>query len=88
MLRILAGLIPVTRAAASGSPDEAVTGPRRDIGMVFQSSILLPWRTVLDNVLLPAEILGIPRWHGPATARMSCCGWSASKGSTTNIRKS
>ncbi len=59
LLRILAGLIPVTGGSVRIA-DEAVTGPRRDIGMVFQSSILLPWRTVLDNVLLPAEILGIP----------------------------
>jgi len=60
LLRILAGLIP----ASAGSVEIAgqkVAGPRKDIGMVFQSSILLPWRTVLDNVMLPAEILGIPR---------------------------
>ena len=59
LLRILAGLIPATSGTVriGGAP---VTGPRRDIGMVFQSSILLPWRTVLDNVMLPAEILGIP----------------------------
>ena len=59
LLRILAGLIKpsVGRVEIGG---EVVTGPRKDIGMVFQSSILLPWRTVLDNVILPAEILGIP----------------------------
>jgi NitT/TauT family transport system ATP-binding protein len=60
LLRILAGLIP----ASAGSVEIAgqiVAGPRKDIGMVFQSSILLPWRTVFDNVMLPAEILGIPR---------------------------
>src|SRR5207344_638542 len=34
-------------------------GTRRDIGVVFQSSILLPWRTILDNVMLPAEVLGL-----------------------------
>ncbi|HZP79496.1 MAG TPA: ABC transporter ATP-binding protein, partial [Pseudolabrys sp.] len=60
LLRIIAGLI----RASAGSiviASQQVTGPRKDIGMVFQSSILLPWRTVLDNVMLPAEILGIPR---------------------------
>jgi NitT/TauT family transport system ATP-binding protein len=60
LLRILAGLIkPSSGRVEIGG--ETVTGPRKDIGMVFQSSILLPWRTVIDNVMLPAEILGIPR---------------------------
>ena len=36
-----------------------VQGTRRDVGVVFQSSILRPWRTVLDNVMLPAEVLGL-----------------------------
>jgi NitT/TauT family transport system ATP-binding protein len=39
--------------------------PGRDVGMVFQQPLLLKWRTVIDNVLLPAEILGLPM----ATAR-------------------
>src|SRR5947199_10270668 len=34
--------------------------PARNIGMVFQQALLLKWRTVLDNVLLPAEIVGLP----------------------------
>jgi NitT/TauT family transport system ATP-binding protein len=68
LLRILAGLIP----ASAGSVEiasQTVAGPRKDIGMVFQTSILLPWRTVLDNVMLPAEILGIPRERAEARAR-------------------
>ena len=32
----------------------------RDVGMVFQQSLLLKWRRILENVLLPAEILGLP----------------------------
>ncbi len=56
LLRILAGLLDyqVGSVALDG---QAIRGTRRDIGVVFQSSILLPWRTVLDNVLLPAEVL-------------------------------
>ncbi|MEO1103623.1 MAG: ABC transporter ATP-binding protein [Pseudomonadota bacterium] len=34
--------------------------PGRDVGMVFQQPLLLKWRNVIDNVLLPAEILGLP----------------------------
>jgi NitT/TauT family transport system ATP-binding protein len=60
LLRIIAGLIPASAGSVTIA-DQRVEGPRKDIGMVFQSSILLPWRTVLDNVMLPAEILGIPR---------------------------
>jgi NitT/TauT family transport system ATP-binding protein len=35
-----------------------VDRPRRDIAMLFQRPALLPWRSVLDNVLLPAQIFG------------------------------
>jgi NitT/TauT family transport system ATP-binding protein len=56
LLRIIAGLIPPTSGslAIGGVP---VTGPRRDVGMLFQTPALLPWRSVLENVLLPIEIL-------------------------------
>ena len=37
-----------------------VAGPRRETGVVFQSPVLLPWRTVLDNVLFPVELLRLP----------------------------
>jgi NitT/TauT family transport system ATP-binding protein len=35
--------------------------PRRDIGMMFQTSVLFPWRTIRQNVRLPGEILGLDR---------------------------
>jgi NitT/TauT family transport system ATP-binding protein len=38
-----------------------VTGPRPDVGVVFQSPVLLPWRTVLNNVLFPIELLKLSR---------------------------
>ena len=42
-----------------GDPEHPFT-PGRDVGMVFQQPLLLKWRTVIGNVLLPAEILGLP----------------------------
>ena len=33
-----------------------MTGPRRDIGMMFQQATLFPWRTTIENVVLPIEI--------------------------------
>ncbi len=42
-----------------GDPEHPFT-PGRDVGMVFQQPLLLKWRDVIGNVLLPAEILGLP----------------------------
>ncbi|MBI4492146.1 MAG: ATP-binding cassette domain-containing protein, partial [Chloroflexi bacterium] len=56
ILKILAGLVSPT----SGEVEifgELVRGPVSDVGMVFQAPVLLKWRTVLDNILLPIEIL-------------------------------
>lgn len=43
--------------------------PGRDVGMVFQQAVLLKWRTILDNVILPAEILHLPRGQSRSRAR-------------------
>jgi NitT/TauT family transport system ATP-binding protein len=58
LLRIVAGLLPASEGSVvmDGQP---IRGTRRDVGVVFQSSILLPWRTILENVMLPAEVLGL-----------------------------
>jgi NitT/TauT family transport system ATP-binding protein len=60
LLRILAGLERASsgRALLGG---RIVNGPTREVGVVFQASVLLPWRTVLQNVLVPAEIQGRDR---------------------------
>jgi NitT/TauT family transport system ATP-binding protein len=57
MLRLIAGLLPASAGEITVS-GERVTAPRRDIAMMFQRPALLPWRTVLDNVLLPVQIYG------------------------------
>ena len=48
----------------NGAP---IIEPSRDVGIVFQDAVLLPWRTVIENVLLPVEILGLP--HAEYQAR-------------------
>ncbi|CAN5653509.1 ABC transporter ATP-binding protein [soil metagenome] len=55
LLKIMAGLIPPSRGRVvlAGRP---VTGPRHDIGMMFQQATLFPWRTTIENVVLPIEI--------------------------------
>jgi NitT/TauT family transport system ATP-binding protein len=57
LLRMIAGLLPTTAGEVRVS-GERVTGPRRDIAMMFQRPALLPWRSVIDNVLLPMQIFG------------------------------
>jgi len=60
LMRIVAGLAAPTNGvvAVDGVP---VSGPQRKIGLVFQVPALMQWRSALDNVLLPTEILGLDR---------------------------
>jgi NitT/TauT family transport system ATP-binding protein len=60
LLRIMAGLDRATRGKVL-LRGETITAPRRDLGIVFQQPTLLPWRTVLDNVLLPAQMQHLDR---------------------------
>jgi NitT/TauT family transport system ATP-binding protein len=59
LLRLLAGLLPCTTGSLSlgGAP---LRGPGRESAVVFQSPVLLPWRTILQNVLLPIEFRKLP----------------------------
>jgi NitT/TauT family transport system ATP-binding protein len=67
-LKLLSGLIP----HSSGTirlRGKIVDAPQNDIGIVFQSPVLLPWKTAVNNVLLSAKVLGLnmkasrPRAH-------------------------
>ena len=55
LLKIMAGLIPPSTGRVV-LQDQPVTGPRRDIGMMFQQATLFPWRTTVENIVLPIEI--------------------------------
>jgi NitT/TauT family transport system ATP-binding protein len=67
LLSMLAGLFPATTGSISidGQP---LTGPHPKAGVVFQTDLLLYWRSVLDNVLLPIEIKRRPRTEYVARA--------------------
>ncbi|HEU4441468.1 MAG TPA: ABC transporter ATP-binding protein [Burkholderiales bacterium] len=56
LMKLISGLHPVSSGVLTveGKP---VRGPLRSVGMAFQNSNLLPWRTALENVLLPLEIV-------------------------------
>jgi NitT/TauT family transport system ATP-binding protein len=57
---MIAGLLPPSEGEVriGGKP---VTKPHRDVGIVFQNALLLPWRNVLGNVMLPVDVKGLPR---------------------------
>jgi NitT/TauT family transport system ATP-binding protein len=68
LLRIIAGILERT----SGNVligDHSVSGPTRELGIVFQSPVLLPWRTILANVTVPAEIQGLNKQTAERRAR-------------------
>jgi len=61
LLYCISGLEPIVKGGITldGRP---VDGPRSgEVGLVFQKAVLLGWRTVLDNVLLPIEVFGRSR---------------------------
>ena len=55
LLRILGGLLRPTQGRVTFR-GEALVGPRRGVGFVFQNSNLMPWRSVFENIALPLEV--------------------------------
>jgi len=68
LLRILAGLLMPTygQFILAGKP---IQGPHPNVGLVFQDPNLMPWRSVLQNVLLPLEIDSTPKTDAIQQAR-------------------
>ena len=60
LLRLVAGLLPPTSGQIHVNGHH-VTRPHRDVGIVFQAPLLLPWRTVFRNVMMPVEVKRLPR---------------------------
>lgn len=76
LLKVLAGLVSdsggITTIAGEG-----VSAPRNDIGFVFQSATLLPWLSILDNVMLPLKVQQRPdrsQWKTRALDLLSLVG--------------
>ncbi len=60
LLKMISGLLP----PSSGEilvEGERVTKPHGNVGIVFQNSLLLPWRSILGNVMLPIDMKRLPR---------------------------
>ena len=70
LLRLIAGLESQT-TGQMWRDGAALDGPSRDVGIVFQDHVLFPWASVLENVLLPADVLGLPR-HPAGNGRSGC----------------
>ncbi len=68
LLRILAGLLSPTQGEVLFE-NSSLKAPKHGVGMVFQKANLMPWRSVLDNILLPLEIQHVPRSEALSKAR-------------------
>lgn len=63
LMMLVSGLIPVSTGSITVG-DKTAKGPVHNAGIVFQRDVLLDWRSVLDNVLLPVEIKQLePKEH-------------------------
>jgi len=60
LLNIIGGLLQRTEGEVR-LRGEVQDRPRRELGMMFQAPVLFPWRTIVENVLLPVEVLGLDR---------------------------
>jgi NitT/TauT family transport system ATP-binding protein len=69
LLKILAGLLEHTDGSVTLAGNDIGGAARGETGVVFQKSVLLPWRTILQNVLLPLELSGKITDEGRAYAK-------------------
>jgi NitT/TauT family transport system ATP-binding protein len=68
LLKILAGILDRSGGEVT-MQGKRLSGPSRQLGVVFQTPVLLPWRTVLQNVLVPVEVQRRDRERFEARAR-------------------
>src|SRR3954463_3545084 len=60
LLKMISGLLPPTTGEIRVDGNK-VTEPHGDVGIVFQNALLLPWRNILNNVLMPIDMRGQSR---------------------------
>jgi NitT/TauT family transport system ATP-binding protein len=60
LLRIASGLLKPTLGEMQ-LRGKKISGPSANVGIVFQQPTLLPWKSVIENVLVPCDILGLAR---------------------------
>src|SRR5258707_1760194 len=60
LLKMISGLLPPS-TGESLVEGEQVTKPHGNVGIVFQNALLLPWRNILSNVMLPIDMKKLPR---------------------------
>ena len=68
LLKMVAGLVPYSSGTITVGA-RAVDRPQTDVGIVFQESILLDWRNVLENVMLQVDIRRLDRARYEPVAR-------------------
>jgi NitT/TauT family transport system ATP-binding protein len=75
LLKIISGLLPASSGSVAVN-GKAVTSPLENVGMVFQAPVLLKWRSVLGNILLPVEFakLDLPSHVDKARALIKLVG--------------
>lgn len=62
IMKLVTGLLPASGGEVRVA-GKKVTGPIKGVGMAFQNPTLMPWRTTMDNVLLPMEVVEPHKRH-------------------------
>jgi NitT/TauT family transport system ATP-binding protein len=68
LFNVIGGLLS-HHAGTVSVAGETISGPHKSIGMVFQEESTFPWRTVIDNVAFPLELVGMERAKRAERAR-------------------
>lgn len=86
LLRIVAGILDPTSGSVLVEGDSPITAQRAHrFGFVFQDPVLLPWRTVQENVELLTELVGLPANERRSRAKESWNWWGSAGAKTSGL---